>query len=189
MAGTNGFMDFLNSPGGSSLLSGAMGAIGGIGQGIQQRNQNAQNVNLGLGQLQLQQQPLGYQQNYMGSNMLRSAILQKMQSPGGGGLMPGNPALAGRIPQQQGFTPDASWQGAQNPYSYSNTQNALTAHQTALNQAINLTRNPKAKLNPDGTVAQNQGGGHGGLFGHIFGGIAKLGLGMIPGGSLVSSFI
>lgn len=125
MAGTNSFLDFLNSPGGAAAINAAGGAASAYGQAKSteaqqqqtadqfaasatehQSNQDRANANAAL-------TPLGESQNFTAKNALLNSILPNMRNmnsgvgvrPGGGSFLPDGGLDKGMINSLYGSTP------------------------------------------------------------------------------------
>ena len=150
-------LDFLKSPGGSSIVSAAMGGIGAIGAGQRQerlsQEQNA--LQQAIMQQQMAQQgaqglkndsltrdmalesaaPLGWGQGYQQQQLLRNMVLQKMMN--GPGVMPTNPDVIDRL-NQSGWKPfkptiPEEWQNV-NAFGVNQTMEALANRQGILDK-------------------------------------------------------
>jgi hypothetical protein len=155
----NPYLNFLQSPGGSSIVSGVLGGFGNMADRQQQEEQFAQqqqNWQKQFGQSQTQDYlsaaPLGWSQNFQGSQALKAAILAQQQK---GGYQPTNAGIAEHMPQNQ---LDLSQFG--DPYGQDATLAAIQEHQGQLNNFNPL--NSAIQFSGNGQKLAGQGGGVGG---------------------------
>jgi len=169
---------FYNSPLFQSLLAGGFGFLSDLGKGKQEKQNLAEQQR----QFNVSQQPTGWAQNFAGNQMLKAALLGRLQA--GPALAPGNPNIAARMgsgtangPLQ--LTPDwLSANASNSPYGVSSTTQALADRRNALGTAIQQSGNPAAASGAGGGIASKlmQGAGLAGL-----GGFSLPGLGMLGG--------
>jgi hypothetical protein len=137
-------LDFLKSPGGSSLVGAGLKGIAGMGQARadermfnQQAGMNMQQAVLGdlfnRDAMLAQQAPTGWGQNYQQQTLMKDLMLQKLMN-GGGGLTPTNSAVAAKL---QGIStpskltiPD-EWKQV-NPFGVDQTMQSLAQRQGVL---------------------------------------------------------
>lgn len=153
----NGILDFIKSPGGSSLLSGILGGIGAMGQGKREermsREQQAMQQAIMQQQLGLQgaqglmndsltrdlsleqAAPLGWSQGYEQQQLLRNMLLQKLMN--GPSVQPTNPEVMERLKASgwQPFKPTIpeEWTNV-NPFGVDQTMGALANRQGILDK-------------------------------------------------------
>ena len=146
-------LDFLKSPGGSSIISAILGGVGAIGQGRREERMNEQQLAMmqqqmaqsGAGQLMNdsltrdmgleQAAPLGWSQGYQQQQLLRNMLMQKLQ--GGPSIQPTNPDVLARL-EQSGWKPfkptiPEDWQNV-NPFGAGQTMEALANRQGVLDK-------------------------------------------------------
>lgn len=155
----NPYLNFLQSPGGSSIISAVLGGFGNMADRQQQEEMLAQqqaNFEKQFGQSQSQDYlaaaPLGWAQNFQGSQALKAAILAQQQK---GGYQPANGAIAEHMPQNQ---LDLSQFG--DPYGQDATLAAIQEHQGQLNNFNPL--NSAIQFSGNGQKLAGGGGGVGG---------------------------
>lgn len=152
-----GILDFLRTPGGSSLASGILGGVGQMAQGQQQNQQyNQQNAQQQALQAALMQQqngnnimgdqlnrdqlvgqaaPLGWAQNYQQQQLAKNFGLQQLMN--GPTMTPTNPHIQ-QLLDQSGYKPfqptiPDEWKNV-NPFGVGQTMEALGNRQNVISQ-------------------------------------------------------
>lgn len=142
--GQNPFMKFIQSDGGSSILSAVLGGLGNMGQ--QQSQERMSKEQLAAQQAMMQQQmgvddrwrrdqamvnaaPTGWGQNYQQETLMKNLMLQRLME--GGGFTHPNAAVAAKLQKPSPLVIPDEWKST-NPFGVDQTMQSIAQRQGVL---------------------------------------------------------